>query len=147
MGVANHKSCPNQKLYLIQEFDKVLGLDLEANDLYILTPKIQSSQNKRDKYRTQCLFKESDVLRSKIQEIGYKVHDSIANTIIRKKTQFELSNQDYFISTSKDVPNLLEEQSTKKLTFILTVSGYLDDLQRCLLGIFKYHNKNDIQVI
>ena len=136
-----------EKLYLIQEFDKVLGLDLEVNDLYSLTPTIQSSQNKRDKYRTQYLFKESDVLRSKIQKIGYKVHDSMANTIIRKKTQFELSNQDYFISTSKDVPNLLEEQSTKKLTFILVVSGYLDDLQRCLLGILKYHNSNDIQVI
>jgi len=137
----------SEKLYLVQEFDKVLGLNLDSNDLYILPSNIKSTQNTRNKYRKEQLFKESDALRNKIDQIGYKVYDSISNSSVRKKTQFEFSNQNHFITASQDVPNFLKKKTSKQLTFILIVSGHLNDLQRCLSSIFKYHNRNDIQVI
>jgi cysteinyl-tRNA synthetase len=72
-----------EKLFLLKEFDKVLGLDLfEKNDL---PDNIKALIDERNKAREDKDWEKSDKLRDEIEAQGYVVKDSAEGTQVYKK--------------------------------------------------------------
>jgi len=75
-----------QKLALIKDFDKVLGLNLDkVKEEKLKIPKeIQELVNKREEARKKKDFKKSDELRTELLSKGYAVEDSKEGLKIKK---------------------------------------------------------------
>lgn len=69
---------PHVKYATLCSFDSVLGLRLEeqSSKQQEVPQEIQSLLEKRKEVRNNKNWKESDMLRKKIQDLGYQVHDS-----------------------------------------------------------------------
>ncbi len=64
------------KLATILDFDKVFGLDLEKLQEQKLPPEIDRIVKERKKARERKDWEKSDILRAKLQSLGYVVEDS-----------------------------------------------------------------------
>ncbi|HMO18971.1 MAG TPA: cysteine--tRNA ligase [Oligoflexia bacterium] len=77
---------PMGKLNLIEEFDRVLGLNLlEVNAKDDIPEEIIKLASLRDQARKNKNFTESDSLRDKIESLGYTVKDSPSGYSISRK--------------------------------------------------------------
>jgi len=83
------------KALLINEFDKVLGLNIYAgkddnsHESYIpiesLPEDVQDKLRQREEYRKQRKFSEADSLRKQIEDMGYKVEDTKEGVLTSKQ--------------------------------------------------------------
>lgn len=83
-----------EKLYLIQDFDKVLGLGLgkvPPADAKVLAGKevpeeVQKLVRQREEARKNKDFARSDEIRQKIEDAGYKVKDTAGGTSLKRNS-------------------------------------------------------------
>jgi cysteinyl-tRNA synthetase len=72
------------KIKTIQEFDKVLGLNLLKKEELKIPTEIKKLVAERETARKQKNFQKSDELRAKIKSLGYFVEDAINGSKIKK---------------------------------------------------------------
>ena len=75
----------NSKVYLIEEFDKVLALDLLKIEKAEISSEIQELVNLRQEAKKNKDFTEADRIRSLIEEKGYIIKDTREGVVIEKK--------------------------------------------------------------
>ena len=75
-----------QKLELLLDFDKVLGLKLSEITLEKIPKEIESLAKKRQLLRKEKKFQEADNVRKQIQEKGYTLDDTDKGVIIKKRS-------------------------------------------------------------
>ena len=75
----------NSKLYLIEEFDKVLALDLLKSEKTEIASEIKELVNLRQEAKKNKDFTEADRIRSLIEEKGYIIKDTREGVVIEKK--------------------------------------------------------------
>jgi cysteinyl-tRNA synthetase len=73
------------KLELIKEFDKVLGLELDKAETFEIPEEIQKLILERDSARAEKDFAKSDELRAQIEKLGFEVMDTPEGTKVEKK--------------------------------------------------------------
>ena len=76
---------PGEKLSLINEFDRVLGLGLSEIETEVIPEEVEELANQRDQARRGKDWKKADELRKLISEKGYEVLDERDGYKIRKK--------------------------------------------------------------
>ena len=78
-----------EKLSLIQDFDKVLGLNLgkvvQVEQVVEVEQEVKELVKQREKAREDKDFVKSDELRQKIEDAGYEVKDTSGGTSVNKK--------------------------------------------------------------
>ena len=75
----------NSKLYLINEFDKVLALDLLKEEKTEINSEIEELIELRKQAKTNKNFEEADRIRALIEEKGYLIKDTRDGVVIEKK--------------------------------------------------------------
>lgn len=67
-----------QKLALLYKFDEVLGLNIKdmKEEEIVIPENIKTLTEQREQYRKSKKWKESDEVRDKIKQLGYKIEDS-----------------------------------------------------------------------
>ena len=75
----------NTKLYLIEEFDKVLSLDLLKNDEMEIPEEIIKLVEERNLAKKEKEFDKADQIRNLVEEKGYLIKDTREGTKIEKK--------------------------------------------------------------
>lgn len=75
-----------EKLGLLLQFDRVLGLGLEsvAEESVEVPAEIEKMAKERDKLRAENKFAEADGLRDELLERGYEVEDTQQGTVVKK---------------------------------------------------------------
>ncbi|HDP76808.1 MAG TPA: cysteine--tRNA ligase [Mesotoga infera] len=76
---------PGEKLSLINEFDRVLGLGLSEIETEVIPEEVEELADQRDQARKDMDWKKADELRKLISEKGYEVLDERDGYKIRKK--------------------------------------------------------------
>lgn len=78
---------PSDKLTLIFDFDKVLGLNLESykKEEIEVSQKIKDLIKERDSLREQKEWQKADEVRKEIEDLGWKAKDTAEGTIVEKK--------------------------------------------------------------
>lgn len=76
---------PGEKLSLINEFDRVLGLGLSEIETEVIPEEVEELADQRDQARKDKDWKKADELRKLISEKGYEVLDERDGYKIRKK--------------------------------------------------------------
>jgi cysteinyl-tRNA synthetase len=75
--VLKSKLPKEEKLALVLDFDKVLGLDLnKKNKARTIPGEVRSLYKLREKFRKEKKWAEADEIRKKIEKLGYKVEDT-----------------------------------------------------------------------
>lgn len=75
---------PAEKIWLLEDFDTVLGLDIKSAGSEKIPARVRELIKKREKYRENKQFMQADALRQKIEELGYKVADTPKGPLIQK---------------------------------------------------------------
>ena len=70
------------KLDLVLDFDKVLGLNLDNTDAFVIPENIQKLIDERDKARANKDFQSSDKIRQDIESQGFNVRDTDKGTTV-----------------------------------------------------------------
>lgn len=74
-----------KKLALVQDFDKVLGLNLTEQEEDEVPASVLKLAKEREEARLNKDFAKSDELRTKIEEAGYEVKDTAEGPSLRKR--------------------------------------------------------------
>ena len=126
------------------EFDKVLGLGLEAAmESNNVSPNAVSLVRRRASYRSAGEFEEADQLRDQLVSDGYVVEDTLpagraasaagVGTRIRARTHWEKHEEAVAtVSSSAEVESVLERDDDVDFTIGIVASNYRDDVRRCL---------------
>lgn len=83
--VKSEKLASKEKLNLVFDFDKVLGLNLAEIKLEKIPAVILELAKDREKYRKEKNFKKSDEIRKKIESFGWLVEDTAQGPVLKKK--------------------------------------------------------------
>ena len=75
----------SQKLELVIDFDKVLGLNLADVKIEKIPSEVLKLASEREKYRKEKNFKKADTLRKKIESLGWLVEDTGNGPILKIK--------------------------------------------------------------
>ena len=75
----------NTKLYLIEEYDKVLSLDLLKDEEIEIPEEIQKLVEERNNAKKEKDFAKADQIRTLVEEKGYLIKDTREGTQIEKK--------------------------------------------------------------
>jgi cysteinyl-tRNA synthetase len=69
---------PKKKIQLLEKFDKVLGLNIKSftPEKTTISKPISILLKKRESFRTKKDFKQADIIRQKILELGFTIEDS-----------------------------------------------------------------------
>jgi len=81
----------NEKYRLIEEFDKVLGLELTRETIDIIPKEVSDLADERAIARKNGNWKKSDELRDKIHNLGYSVEDTPKGQNIKSLSHFSCS--------------------------------------------------------
>ncbi len=74
------------KKQLLLKFDKILGLDLNKIKPFKIPTEIQQLAVQREKLRTNKQFIQADVLRKRIERLGYKIEDTPQGPKVLRKS-------------------------------------------------------------
>ena len=73
--IKDEKVSPQEKFYLLLNFDKVFGLSLKKVKEIKIPQKVKELVKQREKYRKNKDWKKSDEIRKQIKKLGYLVED------------------------------------------------------------------------
>jgi cysteinyl-tRNA synthetase len=83
--VKTKKISAKQKLSLIFEFDKILGLDLKKVKEVQVPIKIKKLAQERETYREKGNWTKADLFRKRIEKLGYQIEDTSQGFLIKKR--------------------------------------------------------------
>ncbi len=77
---------PKKKLKLLEDFDKVLGLNIKGMKLSIIHPQkeVEKLLQAREQLRKNKQWAEADILRERIREHGFEIEDTQEGAKLRK---------------------------------------------------------------
>ena len=85
--IKDEKTKPEEKYFLLLDFDKVFGLGLAKVKEEKIPKNILLLVEEREKYRQQKDFQKADDLREKIKKSGYCLEDTLNGPILKKIRQ------------------------------------------------------------
>lgn len=77
---------PKKKLKLLERFDTVLGLNIkDMKETKVSVPKeVRELIEERERFRSQKKWKDADLVREKIKDLGYSIEDSAEGVKVSK---------------------------------------------------------------
>ena len=126
---------PHQtKLEIVREFDYVLGLRLgSVGDEYRVPAAVQSSVDERAALRNSGDYHQADRIRAELDKSGYLIEDGREGSRVRPKARWEAARgRRDTISSSSDVPVLMDQPDAFDVTIGVVANNYLDDVKRCV---------------
>jgi cysteinyl-tRNA synthetase len=120
------------KRELLMDFDRALGLDLVTRKPSIpQVPKtVQDLVRERDEFRRRKAYPEADAIRERIIGMGYEVRDRKNGAAVIAIPTWALA--DAAVSSSSDVPSLLDEPDVLDFTIGIVARRGCEELERCL---------------
>lgn len=138
-----------QRLYLLLEFDEMLGLGLSnVPASYQLEDDVYTIITDRESYRGQALYNRSDEIRKHLATEGFQVLDSAEGPSVRPMTNFELQQEMWSsVSSPREVDSLVSSPSIFDYSIVISACNYLDDLKRCTNSILKFADNASLELI
>ena len=137
------------KLALLLEFDRLLGLNLERiPGRYDIPYEVQTAVADRGVLRQHADYPRADELRAAVSTSGYLVGDTSTETRVRPKTAMEKQRERWkAVSSSREVASNLDLPPKVDFSFVVTVSDYKDDVERCTESILKWARDYSAELI
>ncbi len=137
------------KLQILREYDHVLGLGLdETVAAYAVSDDTKALVEKRSRLRQDENYQEADAIRDSLDQSGYVVEDTRSGTRVRPKTPWELRQDEWHsISSSAEVPSLLDEDDDGDITIGIVACNYKDDVMRCLRSALDWVGERRADVV
>ena len=137
------------KAALMDEFDKVLGLELARPPSISAPPyEIVAVSQTRAAMRRQKEFGTADDLRQDIQSNGYEVRDARDSTqLVSLSSLGKADKLMGAISSSGDVDSYIEQPPTCAYSINLVASNFQEDVQRCIGSLLQWSADHDIEVV
>ena len=128
------------KVQILREFDRVLGLELEGVvEAYRVPAEIQHLVEKRAVLRGAGRYKGADDLRASLDYKGYVVQDTPSGSRVRPKTPWEKQREGWStVSSSAEVPSLVDSPDETEFSVGLVASNYADDVARCVEAALRW---------
>ena len=138
----------NEKLELLKDFDKILGVDLTCLDSgQPITHNIGTSLETRAGMRVDKQYIEADAVRAAIISEGFEVQDTHNATQVRPKTRYEQIEAKWpSVSASREVQSLLDQPANCDYSFILNAYNYVSDIERCVKSIIRNTLGHSIEI-
>ncbi len=80
------EKAPEDKLAMLKDFDRVLGLKLAEVEEIEVPSEVQQLVAQRELLRVQRAWKQADEIREAVQQMGYEIEDSAKGTRIKKRS-------------------------------------------------------------
>ena len=137
------------KLDVLAEFDKVLGLDLDAiEESYRVPDEMQRVVARRGELRRQARYGEADTERHDLQQAGYLVEDAPTHTRVRPKTDWEKRQESWeTVSAAAEVPSLHDQPDVVDFSVAVVACNYLDDVRRCIETSLAWSGGRSVEVV
>ena len=137
------------KLVIIEDFDVVLGLGLlEVGDEYETDPEALQQLLRRAHLRDMAEFEAADEIRAALEEVGYVVEDHHRGSRIRPKAAWEKLTQDRdVISSSAEIPSLLEQEDFYDVTIGVVACNFVDDVKRVVKSALRWAGDRDVEAV
>ena len=137
------------KLQILREYDQVLGLGLdETVAAYAVSDDTNALVEKRSRLRQDENYQEADAIRDSLDQSGYVVEDTRSGTRVRPKTPWELRQDEWHsVSSSAEVPSLLDEDDDGDITIGIVACNYKDDVMRCLRSALDWVGERRADVV
>ncbi|MBI2935313.1 MAG: cysteine--tRNA ligase [Chloroflexi bacterium] len=138
-----------EKLGLLLEFDRILGLDLaRVPEAFQIPQQVMPLLQERQSLRNRYVFPQADGLRLQLGEAGYLVRDTTRGPRIRPKSLWERQRTSWpTVSSSKEVASSLGEPDTHQFTVVLSTTNHLSEVQRCLDSLASGQEEHDLEII
>ena len=129
-----------RKLAIVRRFDRVLGLGLDrVAEAYGVPDRTREAIDRRTGLRERGEFEEADAIRDALDGEGFVVEDAPGGTRVRSKTAWEKQQERWrAISSSADVPALVDEKDSVDFTIGIVACNYREDVERCLTGAVEW---------
>ncbi len=137
------------KLALIERFDAVMGLDiLGVGDEYAAPSEVLQQLLVRAQLRDRAEYAAADQIRAALDEMGYVVEDHERGARIRPKAEWEkLTERRDVISSSAEVPSLIDQPDAKDLTIGVVACNYADDARRAIESALEWAGERDVEAV
>lgn len=137
------------KLGLLLEFDCVLGLDLEnAVQQWYISENVFNSEKRRAVLRAQLDYSTADSVRQQLGEEGFILEDAISGTRVRPKSELEKRQERWNeVSSSKEVPSLLDSPDELKFSVGIVACNYLSDVRRCIQSVLPLGEQHALEIV
>jgi cysteinyl-tRNA synthetase len=128
------------KLEIVREFDQVLGLRLgSGGDEYRVPAEVQSSVDERAALRSSGDYDRADRIRAELAKSGYVIEDTRDGSMVRPRARWEEAQaRRDTVSSSSDVPGLMDQPDAFDVTIGVVANNYLDDVKRCVTSAHRW---------
>ena len=140
---------PADKLAVVRDFDRLLGLGLaDVRERYSVPDETLTSVAHRAGLRDQRRYAEADEERNGLDEAGFVVEDGRTATRVRPKTAWEKRQEAWqTVSAAAEVPSLAEQADAADFSFALVAHNYVDDVRRCVESAMRWADGRDVEVV
>ncbi|HEX8997251.1 MAG TPA: cysteine--tRNA ligase [Ktedonobacterales bacterium] len=147
---------PALRLGLLYDLDEILGFGF-ARELAARAASggawrtggapepVVALARERQTLRAERDFAAADALRTRIYEAGYRIEDSRDTPVDWRL--IARGDDETYISSSGDTPNLLREPSRYAFSVNLLAHNNLDDLRRCVASVARHANGRDMELV
>ena len=128
------------KLKILLEYDKILGLGLDAvAETFRVPSEIAGLAGERSRLRKEPRYQEADAVRSNLDQAGYVVEDTLLETRVRPKTNWERRQEQWnSISSSAEVASLVDDADAVDFTLGVVACNYMEDVKRCVSSALRW---------
>jgi len=139
----------SEKAALLVEGDEVFGLDLARWPEAVREVPGQAApmRDRRASLRKGGRYDEADALRKGLESQGVEVRDLPEQTQVLRRSRAEWKGRPREISSSRQVPSLLEEQERYDVTVSLVARNNWTDLIRCYRSVRAHGGSRRVQVV
>ena len=137
------------KLDSMMTYERVLGLGLDQiSGRYRVSGDIMQVVKRRARARQEADYERADGFREKLEQVGYVMRDTRDGTRVRHKSPWEmrLDLRDT-ISSSAEVPSMVDEPDEADFTVGLVAGGHKDDVSRCVMSALRWAGDRSVEVV
>ena len=140
---------PENKRQLLLEFDELLGLGLASvPSQYQVASSVEDDLQRRHVLRQEHQFAGADGLRQELRQQHYVVEDDRYGSRVRAMSELERRAEQWrAVSSSKEVPSLLDSQDAVDFSVVVVACNYRDDVQRCVESALRWSNGHSVEVV
>ena len=137
------------KLDTVRTYERVLGLGLDhVSERYRISGDLMQIVKRRTGAREEGDYERADGFREKLDQDGYVMRDTPEGTRVRPKSSWEMRQKlGDTISSSAEVPSLMDEPDDADFTVGLVAGGPRDDVSRCVMSALKWAGERSVEVV
>ncbi len=141
-----------EKLWLLWEFDRVLGLDIKGW-LYQngnVPDDILEYLEERQAHREASRFNEADELREMMAATGYEVMDTRSKSLLISNPSLQISMRGgggKLVSSAAEVESLIQEPDRCEFSVNLLAHDNFPEVKRCLDSVLNWSAGYDVEII